>query len=717
MATFIGSVKKKDYAQYYEDVKSNPGDFVSRVFGQNADAAEPSGAFKVGDDTFTLSLVTKSHRRQLCIRRQLDDDKSWLHNRLVELMDALFFRSSTRTMERALRRESTIAKGLTAEMRTHADKVVERLWKGMDGPKAKADDRPGASNAPGKAEPANTRAISEQCLGMLQALNPGEIDAWMRCPEGGPVSLEHIDRKKTRIENDILILAFKSGSEAIEFRLHAPGSSLETSSRIRRDMERLLRIAKGQRDGCGYGNMAELMGRFMVATIEDEAPRLLEQWAGSIVSENKNNARPLLACVVKGGRSPEPTRATRRAIARAVDDAMQSCRASANRRFQQILNEVCRDKADPLVSTVLDARTALVEDIQKTIRPVLAGQRLAAFVRAVVRERGVSRAEAEALHAPRESGAPLPGRVRLARFVRKPGLLERLAGDEPREEVLAVASRQDGDTLRFVPQGQRAMAVWAWKTIKLAEVPKDVESDARALHQTVFDISLSRVYQGQIVPLVQASVQALPKEFQSLTGQEDETARLLLLRLTASLRIGNTTFGCLERWAGEAAQAHVGESSNAHPVIVADDDAVMTGRVAPNPISHRQAAAYALRQDLKHVLPSVANLTELDCEKPVTVYTEGKFATLHPFGRTAPHQQADQPQWRLLNNGKAADPKQDPSSSSSSSKVPQPDKAPADQKPSTEQAPTKQKGPPEDKVSTEKKGSGKAPPPEVVPVQ
>lgn len=659
MATFIGLVKKTDYEQYYKDVQSNPGDFVKRVLGQNADVPEPRGQFKVGDQTFTLTLSLKGNTRQLRIQRQFDNNESWLRMRVVTLMDALFFRSSTRTMERALRSESTIANGLAADMRLHVAAVVENLWQGMDGPNA--NGRPGPSEQRGNAVPANSPAISERCLGMLQSLNPGEIDAWMRCPEGGPVSLEHIDRSKTRIENDILILSFKSGSHAIEFRLQAkPCGSLERGQRIGRDMERLLRIAKGQREGCGYRNMAELMGRFMVATIEDEAPRLLEKWADSIVSENRNYAaKPLLACAVKRGHGPEPTRATRRAIARAIDDAMESCRASATARFQQILTEVCRDKDEPVVSAALDARRTLIDDIQKKAKLFLAERRLAAFVRQVVQERGVSPEAAQAMHADRASGALLPDRVRLARFVRKPGLLERLSGDEPREEVLAVASRQDGDALRFVPPGQRNMAQWAWKTIKLAKVPKDVESDAKALHQTVFDSALGRFYQDEIVPLVNESVEALRGNLRFENEHEQDAATQLLLMLTANLRIGNTTFGYLHRWALEAARpAEVGEAR----VIVPEEDEVISGRVAPAPISDRQAAAYALRQDLEKAVPSVVNVTALDSEKPVTIYTEGKFRSVHPFAATAPRQEGDRaPEWHRIDQGEPKNQQPDPS--------------------------------------------------------
>ena len=659
MATFTGLVQKADYKQYYKDVQNNPGDFVKRVFGSAASGAEPRGVFKVGNQTFTLTLALKGNTRQLCIQRQHDEDASWLYTRVVALMDALFFRSSTRTMERALRSEATMAKALAPDMRPRAADVINELWPGMDQPNA--NDRPGPSDQRNNAVPANSRPISERGLGMLQPLNPGEIDAWMRCPESGPVSLKHIDRSKTRIENDVLVLSFKSGGEAIEFRLQAKrGTTLEESPRIRRDMERLLRIAKGQREGCDYRNMAELMGRFMVATIEDEAPGLLEKWAEKIVSKRKNyDARPLLACSVKGGRS-EPTRATRRAIARAVEDAMESCRVSATRRFQQILTEVCRNKADPVLSTVLDARRTLVEDIQKKAKPFLAERRLAAFVRQLVRERGVDSEAAQAMHAERALGVALPTGVRLARFTRKPGLLERLFDDELRPEVLAVASRQDGDALRFVPPGQRDMAQWAWKTIKLAEVPKDVESDAKALHQTVFDSALGQFYLREIVPLVNERAEALGGgalggDLQFEDRLEQDAARKLLLDLTANLRIGNTTFGYLHRWADEAERARgVGEAQNPHRVVVAEEDEVLSGPVAPHPISQRQAAAYALRQDLQKVVPSIANVTPADCDKPVTVYTEGKFSALsHQFAAAAPRQEdGSAPKWQQIDTGK-----------------------------------------------------------------
>ncbi|WP_422649390.1 hypothetical protein OJJOAM_001499 [Cupriavidus sp. H18C1] len=529
-----------------------------------------------------------------------------------------------------------------------------------------------------------TPAISERSLGALVPLNPGEIDAWIRCPEGGPVALAHIDRSKTRIEGDILVLSFKSAGDAIEFRLHAPSVQRHGKERVQRDMERLLRIAKGQREGCDYRNMAELMGRFMVATIEDEAPRLLKHSASTRVWDNDDHeVGPLLLCTANKG-VMRPARATERALARAVEEAMAPCRAAAAQRFETIRNGVCRDKGDPVLSTVLDARERLIEKIQQKVKPYLAGQRLAAFVRQVVQQRGVSAPAAQELHTDRVAGAVLPDRVRLVHFTRKPGLLERLSGDEPGEEVLAVASREDGDALRFVPQGQRGTAQWAWKTIKLAEVPRDVESDARALHQTVFDSALGRIYQDEIVPLVSECILALQRDFRFQGEPEATAAAGLLLMLTANLRIGNTTFGYLQRWANDGASARaavVGRHDvSADRVITAEEDAARSRPVARDPVSPRQAAAYALRQDLKTVFPGIANVTEADCGKPVTVYTEGKFASVPEFRLAEPIQPGDQRQWRPIVDGKVPNQQSEPSSSAEK-------KAPAETVP-TEKVPT-----------------------------
>ncbi|UXC35689.1 hypothetical protein [Cupriavidus gilardii] len=332
MATFIGQVKKTTYDQYYQHVQSNPGDFVARVLGK-ASGPEPSGRFQIGEEIFTLKLVTKGKTRQLCIERQFENGESLVEMRIRQLMDYLFFRSSTRSMERALRSGSAITTGLVRGLRGHADRIVEELWPGFDAPGAEAGA--GTSERRGNAALSNRRPISERALGTLVSLNPGEIDAWIRCPEGGPVSLERIDRGKTRIEGEVLVLSFKSAGDAIEFRLHARGSgSAERKERARRDMERLLSIARGDREDCGYRNMAELMGRYMVATIEDEAPRLLEQWArGILADEGNHDVRPLLIGTVRKDGSLESTRATRRALARAVDEAMASCRACAAQRF------------------------------------------------------------------------------------------------------------------------------------------------------------------------------------------------------------------------------------------------------------------------------------------------------------------------------------------------------------------------------------------------
>ena len=111
MATFIGQVKKTTYEQYYQEVQSNPGDFVARVFGQKASGSEPSGRFEIGDNVFTLKLVTKGKTRQLCIERQFENGESLVEMRIRQLMDYLFFRSSTRSMERALRSGSAIKIG------------------------------------------------------------------------------------------------------------------------------------------------------------------------------------------------------------------------------------------------------------------------------------------------------------------------------------------------------------------------------------------------------------------------------------------------------------------------------------------------------------------------------------------------------------------------------------------------------------------------------
>ena len=128
MATFIGQVKKTTYDQYYQHVRSNPGDFVARVLGQKASGPEPSGRFQIGEEVFTLKLVTKGKTRRLCIERQFENGESLVQTRIRQLMDYLFFRSSTRRMERALRSGSTITAGLVKGLRGHADRVVEELW-------------------------------------------------------------------------------------------------------------------------------------------------------------------------------------------------------------------------------------------------------------------------------------------------------------------------------------------------------------------------------------------------------------------------------------------------------------------------------------------------------------------------------------------------------------------------------------------------------------
>lgn len=695
MATFIGLVKKTNYEQYYNEVRNNPGDFVKRVLqsgqaaGQPLAGSEPNGRFVIGDNVFTLTLATNGKTRQLCIRREFENGESWMQMRMMELMDFLFFRSSTRSMEWALRSGTTMTTGLATCMRGHADRIVEELWPSIEVPNV--DDRPSGSERRRSAVPTNQRPISERSLSTLASLIPGEIDAWMRCPEGGPVGLKHIDRSRTRIEGDILVLSFKSGGDAIEFRLQGRGSGRqEQKERVGRDMERLLRIARGERDGCGYRNMAELMGRFMVATIEDEAPRLLEKSSGAIDSGNGDDPlQSLLIYKVKEGGTLEPTRATRRAIARAVDEAMASCRASAAQRFQTVLNAVCRDKAEcSLFSAAMDARATLVANIKQTAKPFLAGQRLAAFVRQVVQEHGVSAEAANELHANRGPNDPLPGRVRLVNFRRKPGLLERLSRDQPRHEVLALASRQDSTTLRFVPRGERSMAQWAWKTIRLAEVPKDVESDARALHQTVFDNALGQFFQSEIVPLIDVGVNALENEFRfGGDGHERGAAKDLLLKLMANLRIGNTTFGYLHRWYTEgqaASSAKTGNASAPASVIVPQEASVLDGQVAENPVSQRQAAAYALRQHLKEVVDPVTRLTESDCNKPVTVYTGGKFVPLRfAFGATASSQQGNgSPQWHGIGKGKSPDQQPAPSPSGSSASAEVPPSAPPSASPS-----------------------------------
>lgn len=669
MATFTGTVEKTNYAHYYRDVQSNPGDFVKRVLqdarvGDGPSSAEPSGTFKVGKETFRLTLATRGKTQKLCIKREVEDGKSWLHMRMVGLMDALFFRCSTRTMERALRSEATIKTAMVAVMRPDAQRIVKQLWPDADVQNAEA--RPGPSTPRSNAASANRRPITERCLETLVPLNPGEIDAWMRCPDGGPVSLDHIDRGKSRIEDGILILSFKSGSDAIEFRLQArPGGTQGGAERVGRDMERLLGIAKGDREDCDYRNMAELMGRFMVATIEDEAPLLLEKAARHIVEENRDNdVLPLLSGKIKADRTLEPNRATRRAIARAVDETMVSCRATAQQRFQAILDGACRDKADTVVSTALDVREKLMETIGQKARAFLAERRLAAFVTQVVRERGVDPGAAMALHNEHAVGSALPERVRLVQYTRKPDWLERLSGEEAGVEVLAVASREDGEALRFVPLGRADMAAWAWKTIKLAKVPKDVESDARALHRTVFDRSLGRFYESEIRPLLDQGMEAFGRGFEFDEGRtggvERENAKQLLLTLMASVRIGSTTLGYLHRWAGEAAQAdHVIPAETgvaADRVIVPAEVGPRAGMVAEHPVSERQAAAYVLRQDLLYAMGSIANVTESDCNKPVTLYSDGKFKSVMQFvtsaGRT---ESVEPPQWHPVDEGNKKD--------------------------------------------------------------
>ncbi len=671
MATFTGSVVKSNYEEFYNEVRNNPEGFVKRVFRRSAIGLEPTGTFQIGEHTFTLTLATNGKTRELCIERKFDNRKPWIQVRMRKLMDALFFRSSTSSMERALRKGSTVKTGLVSGMRMHADRIVEQLWPDIAAPNGDAGS--GSSSRRGNAGSANRRAISERSLQTLMSLNPGEIDAWMRCPEGGPVGLEHIDRSKTRIEDDILVLSFKSGGDAIEFRLQArPDATREDSKRVQRDMERLLRIAKGQRDGCGYRNMAELMGRFMVATIEDEAPRLLEERVGAIVDHRvDDDARLLLACTVKRDGRLEPTRATRRAIARAVDDVMASCRASAAQRYQAVLNDVCRDKRDPVVSAVLDLRDKMIEKIQQDAKPFLAQRRLDAFVRKVVLQSGVNATTAQELHDSFAEGATLPEGVRLVHFKRKPGLLDWLAREAPREEVLVVAlpQDQDGEALRFAPQ--RDMAKWAWKTIKLAKMPKNVETDAKALHQTVFDSSLGRFFRDEIGPLLKEGADALGSNLDFHGHEEERDAKTLLQLLTASLRIGNTTCGYLHRWAGEAQASDRAGTGSAAGVVLQKEDSEISRGVTQESVSPQQAAAYALRQALKHVLPTLANVTNRDCNKPVTVHTEGKFESVPQFGGTASREGGGQsPQWRPISQSQRQNPQPGPSPSSSSSTEP-----------------------------------------------
>lgn len=163
------------------------------------------------------------------------------------------------------------------------------------------------------------------------------FDAWIACPNSqGPFQASNVNRHKTRIQNGYLFLVFNFAGAEFELRFRPRTGLNIDSQRSTRDLQRLYRLATDS--NAKYENLAGLVTSFLNATVEEEAPRLLDQhvrcnfaMAATGPESPQLDDQSSVFLIKKGDGNRLPAVAEQ-ALRAAVDDCMAHCRALANQR-------------------------------------------------------------------------------------------------------------------------------------------------------------------------------------------------------------------------------------------------------------------------------------------------------------------------------------------------------------------------------------------------
>lgn len=229
--------------QLREQLDGNRNNLLAELLGGH------QGVFHIkGGGTFKLEYVTEGRLTQLAVRRQHDEGASWLRKAICRAMD-LWGDSGQRQLQQAFRNIGGIADQIARDLQQESSAVFRQLC--PDGSIADMLDSVGI------AKPAP------------------EILAWSakRAPYS-PIALSQLDRHRTRLDGDKLVLSFRHHDDTIELVFTKQPGEQGT-----RALARLHSLATGtgpcaERFG-GYADLRQLMAQFVRASVEEEAPARL----------------------------------------------------------------------------------------------------------------------------------------------------------------------------------------------------------------------------------------------------------------------------------------------------------------------------------------------------------------------------------------------------------------------------------------------------------
>lgn len=341
------------------------------------------GVFHInGGGTFKLEYVTEGKLTRLAVTRQHADGASWLQKVKCLAID-LWGDNGQRKLQQAFRNVHGIANQIARDLQHDRDTVIGRIC--PDG------------------------AIGTMLDSVGLCPPDAETLAWSakRAPYS-PIALDRLDPHHTRLDDDRLVLAFRHHNDTIE--LVFTGHPGEQGARA---LARLHALATGtgpcaERFG-KYADLRQLLGQFVRASIEDEAPaelarivraRVLREVPLVLHVESRDRLchppgylyAPILAS--DSAIADETGAAIELALQRLSRDLVLLAASKANRIMQE---DGCWPvPARPIVEKYADIA---MERAQAAARDQLAGHSREAFRRRVEQQVGATPQECASLQA------------------------------------------------------------------------------------------------------------------------------------------------------------------------------------------------------------------------------------------------------------------------------------------------------------------------------
>lgn len=355
-----------------------------------------------GGGSFKLEYVTEGKLTRLAVKRQHAEGASWLQKAKCLAID-LWSDDGQRKLQQAFRHVGGIANEIARDLRADCDRVLHEIC-----PDGQID----------------------AVLNSVGIRPPGaETLAWSakRAPYS-PIALDRLDRHRTRLDDDKLVLTFRHHDDTIQlvFTRH-PGEQGE------RALARLHALATGTEPYAArfgeYADLRQLLAQFVRASVEDEAPaqltriaraRVLREMPVTFHVDSRGQGGYLYAPIFRSDSAI--ANETEAAIELAVRRLLPRLAARAAARADEIRHQDGRwpVNARPVVEKYADIAMELAHAVA---RDQLADHSRKAFRQRVEQQAAATPQECESLKARGKhwgnlGALPVPGRVpRYAAFV------------------------------------------------------------------------------------------------------------------------------------------------------------------------------------------------------------------------------------------------------------------------------------------------------------